>query len=57
MPIAANSVFVIPPNAVLTISEGVLQLSRPAPAREHRRPVDAFFLSLAEDIEAPQIGG
>lgn len=48
-PVTANSVFVIPPNAVLTISEGVLRLSRPAPAREHRRPVDSFFASLAED--------
>jgi two-component system, chemotaxis family, CheB/CheR fusion protein len=48
-PVTANSVFVIPPNAVLTISEGVLRLSRPAPAREHRRPVDTFFSSLAED--------
>jgi two-component system CheB/CheR fusion protein len=49
MPVAANSVFVIPPNAVLTIAEDVLRLSQPAPAREYRRPVDAFFASLAED--------
>jgi len=27
----------------------VLRLSQPAPAREHRRPVDSFFASLAED--------
>jgi two-component system CheB/CheR fusion protein len=45
----ANSLFVIPPNAVLTISEGVLLLLRPAPAREHRRSVDTFLASLAED--------
>jgi two-component system, chemotaxis family, CheB/CheR fusion protein len=31
LPVTANSVFVIPPNAVLTIDEGVLRLSR------HRR--------------------
>src|SRR6185312_5877533 len=49
LPVTPNSLFVIPPNAVLTISEGVLRLSRPAPAREHRRPVDTFFASLAED--------
>jgi two-component system, chemotaxis family, CheB/CheR fusion protein len=49
VPVTANSAFVIPPNAVLTISKGVLRLSRPAPAREHRRPVDTFFTSLAED--------
>jgi two-component system, chemotaxis family, CheB/CheR fusion protein len=47
--VAADSVFVIPPNAVLTIIDGVLRVSQPAPAREHRRPIDAFFTSLAED--------
>jgi two-component system, chemotaxis family, CheB/CheR fusion protein len=46
LPVTADAVFVIPPNAVLTIEEGVLRLSRPAPAREHRRPVDAFFAGL-----------
>jgi two-component system, chemotaxis family, CheB/CheR fusion protein len=49
MPVTANALFVIPPNSVLTIAEGVLRLSQPAPAREHRRPVDAFFTSLAKD--------
>ena len=45
----ANRVFVIPPNATLTIRDGVLQVTHPAPAREHRRPIDTFFCSLAED--------
>jgi two-component system CheB/CheR fusion protein len=44
-----NCVFVIPPDATLTIKDGVLQLAIPAPAREHRRPIDTFFASLAED--------
>ena len=48
MRIVANSVFVIPPNATLTIRDGVLRVSKPAPAREHRRPIDTFFSSLAE---------
>jgi len=49
--VAADHVYVIPPNATLRIAEGTLRLSKPAPAREHRRPVDTFFLSLAEDQE------
>ena len=47
--VAANHVYVIPPNATLTISNGILQVVTPAPAREQRRPIDALFLSLAQD--------
>jgi two-component system, chemotaxis family, CheB/CheR fusion protein len=43
LPVTANSLFVIPPNAVLTISEGVLRLSRPAPAREYSPPSRYIF--------------
>ena len=38
-----NSVYVIPPDATLTVKEGRLRVSRPAPPREHRRPIDTFF--------------
>ncbi|HEX5509604.1 MAG TPA: chemotaxis protein CheB, partial [Pseudolabrys sp.] len=48
-PIAANSVYVIPPDATLTLKERILQVSRPAPPRERRRPIDTFFSSLAEE--------
>ncbi len=48
-PVAANRVYVIPPDATLTVSGGVLRVVKPAPAREHRRPIDTFFASLAED--------
>lgn len=51
MALAANHVFVIPPNAVLTIKAGVLRVSTPAPPREQRMPIDLFFTSLAEDQE------
>ena len=44
-----NCVFVIPPDATLTIKDGILQLATPAPVREQRRPIDTFFSSLAED--------
>ena len=51
-----NCVFVIPPNATLTIKDGVLRLTAPAPAREHRRPIDTFFASLAEDCVERAVG-
>jgi two-component system CheB/CheR fusion protein len=49
MRVAANRIFIIPPNATLTITAGTLRVVTPAPAREHRRPIDTFFASLAED--------
>jgi two-component system, chemotaxis family, CheB/CheR fusion protein len=49
MPVAANHVYVIPPDSTLTIKERRIRISRPAPPRERRRPIDTFFFSLAED--------
>jgi two-component system CheB/CheR fusion protein len=40
-----NHVYVIPPNATLTVQEGRLQLDRPA----HRNPIDDLLTSLARD--------
>jgi two-component system, chemotaxis family, CheB/CheR fusion protein len=51
-----NCVFVIPPDATLTIKDGVLRLTTPAPAREYRRPIDTFFKSLAEDCGERAVG-
>jgi two-component system, chemotaxis family, CheB/CheR fusion protein len=45
----ANKVYVIPPDATLTFEEHTLRVTRPAPPRERRRPIDTFFSSLAED--------
>ena len=47
--VEANNVYVIPPNATLTIEDRRLSVVRPAPPRERRRPIDTFFSSLAED--------
>jgi two-component system, chemotaxis family, CheB/CheR fusion protein len=47
--VAANSVYVIPRNATLTIQGGVLRVVTPAPERPQRRPIDMFFAALAED--------
>ena len=49
MSVEANCVFVIPPDATMTISGGVLKIVHPAPPRERRRPIDTFFESLAQD--------
>jgi len=51
-----NCVFVIPPNATLTIQDGVLQLATPAPTREHRWPIDTFFTSLAQECGECAVG-
>lgn len=47
--ILPDQVYVIPPNATLTIAEGRLRVTKPAPSRENRRPIDTFMFSLAED--------
>ena len=47
--VAPNHVFVIPPDATLSIADGRLVVVKPAPPREHRRPIDTFLFSLAKD--------
>jgi two-component system CheB/CheR fusion protein len=44
-----NTVYVIPPNATLTIAHRRLRLAQPAMRRELRTPIDAFLISLAQD--------
>ncbi|MBX9256886.1 PAS domain-containing protein [Desmonostoc muscorum CCALA 125] len=44
-----NHVYVIPPNAKMIISEGVLKLLPREKTRGHFMTVDAFFISLAEE--------
>ncbi len=54
--VAANHVYVIPPNREMAIFNGVLQLSLPELARGMRKPIDAFLTSLAEDQAEDAIG-
>ena len=49
MIVEPNRVFVIPPDATMTIKNRRLKVDRPAPPREYRRPIDTFMQSLAED--------
>src|SRR5712691_589134 len=52
-PVAPDHVYVIPPDATLTIRGGILHLvSPPVEARGQRTPIDQFFRSLAEDQDA-----
>jgi len=47
--LSANRVYIIPPDATLTMKGGRLRMTKPAPPRESRRPIDTFFSSLADD--------
>ena len=44
-----NTVYVIPPNATLTLEHGRLRLAKPAEPRGQRNPIDVFLISLARD--------
>jgi two-component system, chemotaxis family, CheB/CheR fusion protein len=56
MPVAADRVHIIPPDATLTIAKGILYVEHPAPPRQRRFPIDTFFESLAEDQEQNAAG-
>ncbi|MBI4420347.1 MAG: chemotaxis protein CheB, partial [Gemmatimonadetes bacterium] len=56
MGIEPNRVYVIVPDRSLTVSKGRLHLSDLPGPRGNRRPVDAFFESLAEDQKERAIG-
>jgi two-component system CheB/CheR fusion protein len=48
MPVEADHIYVIPPNANLTILDERLRLTPPVDARGQRTPIDGFFTSLAK---------
>ena len=48
-PVRPDHVYVIPPNATLTIEAGVLRVRPPDEDRAVRMPIDSLFYSLAED--------
>ena len=54
--IAANCVYVIPPNKNLSVSGGVLRLSKPEQPRGLRVPIDFFLRSLAQDQQQRAVG-
>ncbi|HXQ20589.1 MAG TPA: chemotaxis protein CheB [Candidatus Acidoferrales bacterium] len=56
MRVEANRVYVIPPNAYLSIHDRTLRLSAPSAPRSLRMAVDFFLHSLAEDQQEHAIG-
>jgi two-component system CheB/CheR fusion protein len=55
-PIAANTVYIIPPNRDMEIFHRRIQLSIPNVPRGQRLPIDAFLRSLAEDQKENAVG-
>ncbi|HEX2573981.1 MAG TPA: chemotaxis protein CheB [Polyangia bacterium] len=53
-PLEQNQIYVIPPNALLTIAHGALRTSMPMPTS--RAPIDVLFRSLAEECGASAVG-
>ncbi len=47
-PVEPNNLYVIPPNASLTLVDDRLHLAPPLEHRGQRTPIDGFFISLAE---------
>jgi two-component system CheB/CheR fusion protein len=56
MLVEPDHVYVIPPNAELTLRDGVLHTQTPTLQRGMRTPIDAFFRSLAEEQQQAAIG-
>src|SRR5213592_1714215 len=56
MQVQANHVYVIPPNADMSISDGMLHLSPLSPDRGLRMPIDFFLRSLADSYKSRSIG-
>ena len=56
MLVGPDQVYVIPPDAILTIKDGLLHLARPASPTARRVSVNTFLLSLAEDQGENAVG-
>ncbi|MEI6115135.1 MAG: chemotaxis protein CheB [Burkholderiales bacterium] len=54
--VQVNHVYVIPPNRVMVITGGKLQLSAPVAPRGQRMPIDTFLTSLGEDQGKNAVG-
>ncbi len=54
--IEPDSVYVIPPDAEMTILAGALHLAKPAEPRGQRLPIDVLFGSLARELGDRSIG-
>ena len=53
MPVEPDHVYVIPPGTTMTMENKVLKLN---PKGKSLKPIDTFFVSLAEDLKTQSIG-
>lgn len=51
-----DTVYVMPPNGIVTIEDGLLRLREPDPVHRERKPIDIFFASLATQYGEYAIG-
>jgi two-component system CheB/CheR fusion protein len=51
-----DTVYVMPPNSVVTVEKGALRLREPEAAHRERKPVDIFFASLATEYGEYAVG-
>jgi two-component system CheB/CheR fusion protein len=56
MRVRGNHIYVIPPNADMTITDGELHLSPMSQDRALRMPIDSFFRSLADVYQSRAVG-
>ena len=56
MPVEPGHVYVIRPGFTVTLKDGRLHLGQPVEKRGHRRPIDDFFRSLAQEQHQSAIG-
>ncbi len=56
MPVQADHVYVIPPNAEMTLMGGAFHLAEPSQPRGQRLPIDVLFSSLARELGDRAIG-
>jgi two-component system CheB/CheR fusion protein len=57
IPVEADHVYVIPPNATMVMANGSLKVSTPEEPLSHlRRPIDTFFASLSAAMSTRAIG-
>ena len=53
MSVKPNNVYVIPPGTTMTVENNILKLNSKG---KSLKPIDAFFVSLAEDLKNQSIG-
>jgi len=56
MAVVPDHIYVIPPNADLSIKQGILRLHPLAEGRSRHMPIDSFLRSLAEDQQSRAVG-